>query len=414
MKASAKPSDFAALIGIDWADQKHDIFELCSQNNQSKHYLIGSSAKAISDWANELREKYPGQLVAVACELKKGPLIYALEKFDHIVIFPLNPRMVAKYRETFALSGAKSDPTDAQLQTELLGTYMHKLTALFPDEPEIRALTQLTVQRRSLVQERVNLTNKMISHLKCYFPHVLEWFEDKDTLIFCEFLTRWPTLQRAKRARKATLTKFFNEHNSRYIEVNEKRIAQIKQATALTKDPGIIEPNEMLVGILIEQLKVLIAGIEKLEKDIARRFKAHNDCPPQLAPRLLTVFGSNRDRYDHSSEIQKYSGVAPVIESSGNKSWTHWRYNCPTFIRQTFIEWAGQSVRYSFWARAYYNQQLCKGKSHNTILRALAFKWIRIVFRCWKERKPYDESKYLEALKRQGSPLLEFAVNNAN
>jgi len=166
MKASAKPSDFAALIGIDWADQKHDIFELCSENNQSKHYLIGSSAKAISDWANELLEKYPGQLVAVACELKKGPLIYALEKFDHIVIFPLNPRMVAKYRETFALSGAKSDPTDAQLQTELLGTYMHKLTALFPDEPEIRALTQLTVQRRSLVQERVNLTNKMISHLK--------------------------------------------------------------------------------------------------------------------------------------------------------------------------------------------------------------------------------------------------------
>jgi hypothetical protein len=110
--------------------------------------------------------------------------------------------------------------------------------------------------------------------------------------------------------------------------------------------------------------------------------------------------------------MQKYAGVAPVIEQSGKKSWTHWRYSCPKFLRQTFVEWAGQSVRFSFWAKAYYQQQIEKGKPHNTVIRALAFKWIRIAFSCWQTRTVYDESKYLEALKKRGSPLLQYAVNS--
>ena len=101
-----------------------------------------------------------------------------------------------------------------------------------------------------------------------------------------------------------------------------------------------------------------------------------------------------------------------MVERSGQKSWTHWRYSCPKFLRQTFVEWAGQSIRYSFWAKAYYQQQIAKGKPHNTVIRSLAFKWIRNAFRCWKDYKPYDESKYLEALKRRSSPLLAFAANS--
>jgi hypothetical protein len=76
------------------------------------------------------------------------------------------------------------------------------------------------------------------------------------------------------------------------------------------------------------------------------------------------------------------------------------------------VEWAGLSVRYSFWAKAYYRQQEAKGKPHNTIIRSLAFKWIRILFRCWKTYTLYDESTYLTALKSKGSPLLKFAVES--
>lgn len=160
-------------------------------------------------------------------------------------------------------------------------------------------------------------------------------------------------------------------------------------------------------------------SIERFDLQIKALYKANTDrfiyeslpgAGPQMAPRLLAAMGSNRDRYHSPSEIQKYAGIAPVTERSGKKEWIHWRYYCPKFLRQTFVEWAGQTVRYSFWAKAYYRQQENLGKHHNTIIRTLAFKWIRILFRCWKNKTAYDETTYLNALKAKGSPLLKFAV----
>ena len=107
-------------------------------------------------------------------------------------------------------------------------------------------------------------------------------------------------------------------------------------------------------------------------------------------------------------DLQRYGGVAPVLERSGNKAWVHWRYCCPKFLRQTFVEWAGETVKLSFWANAFYEKQKAKGKSHQTIIRALAYKWIRILHRCWLDRKPYNEAAYLLALKKKQSPLLDF------
>lgn len=84
----------------------------------------------------------------------------------------------------------------------------------------------------------------------------------------------------------------------------------------------------------------------------------------------------------------------------------HWRWQCPTFLRETFVEWAGQTINKSFWAGAYYRQQREKGSSYQAAVRALAFKWIRILYRCWVSRTPYDETTYLNALRKRGSLLL--------
>src|ERR1700746_1149974 len=75
------------------------------------------------------------------------------------------------------------------------------------------------------------------------------------------------------------------------------------------------------------------------------------------------------------------------------------------FLRQSFHEWAGHSIAQSLWARASYQQQRERGQDHHAAVPALAFKWIRIVFRCWQDRVAYDENKYLAALARRGSPL---------
>ena len=415
-----KVEDFSVLIGIDWADKKHDICELPIGSTNYKCSVILSTPESLHEWATQLKKRYPDKPVAVGCELKKGPLIYALSKYKHITLFPINPSTVAKYRAAFTHSGAKDDPTDAKIQTELLENHMHKLHAIKPDTPEIRALAQNVENRRKLVQDRVDLTNKITATLKNYYPQALDWFGEKDTIIFCDFLLKWPSLTSVKRARKSTLSNFFHQHNSRYPEVIERRINEIKAAIALTDDAGIIGPNQLMIEVFIPQLKLLIEAIDSFNEIIQ---KAYGDQPdafifnslpgagPKFAPRLLVAFGTDRSRFEDASDIQKYVGVAPVIERSGQKSWTHWRYSCPKFLRQTFVEWAGQSIKYSFWAKAYYQQQIERGKPHNTAIRSLAFKWIRIVFKCWKERKPYDESKYLETLKAKGSPLLNYAVN---
>ena len=116
--------------------------------------------------------------------------------------------------------------------------------------------------------------------------------------------------------------------------------------------------------------------------------------------------GDNRDRFNSAEEIQNYAGITPVTERSGQKSWVHWRWQCAKFVRQTFVEWAAKTVNSSYWAKLYYQGMREKGKSHQSAIRALAFKWIRIIYRCWKTRTRYDEAKYLLALEARKSPLL--------
>ena len=91
----------------------------------------------------------------------------------------------------------------------------------------------------------------------------------------------------------------------------------------------------------------------------------------------------------------------------------HWRLHCPRFQRQTFVEFAAVSLPHCYWAKAYYEQQRSRGASRQVALRALAFKWIRILYRCWVDRIPYDESRYLMALQKRQAPLLKFAVESS-
>ncbi len=412
--------DFAAFVGIDWADAKHDVCLQAAGSETREFSILVHTPETIDEWVSTLRQRFKGQPIAICLELNKGPIVYALRKYDFLVLFPVNPLTLARYREAFAPSHAKDDPTDAELQLELLLKHREKLTPLKPQSPAMRTLEQLVEHRRRLVGDTGRLTNRLSSTLKNYFPHVLPWFHDKDTAIFCDFLAQWPTLKAAQLARRTTLERFFRAHHVRYADVIEQRIQAIKSATPLTTDGGVIVPHALLVQALITQLRVTLQAIEDFDHAIAQRAQSHPDFPlfdalpgagAVFAPRLLVAFGEQRDRYASAAELQKYAGIAPVTERSGNTTWVHWRLQCPTFLRQTFVEWAAESTQHSFWARAYYQQQRHKGTSHQVAVRALAFKWIRILFRCWQHRTPYDESVYLNALQRRGSPLMHNLAN---
>jgi len=406
---------FAAFVGIDWADAKHDICLQAAGTAKRECFQLDHTPEAIEAWVTTLRTRFSGQPVAVCLELTKGPLVSALRKYDFLVLFPIHPLTLARYREALTPSRAKDDPTDAELQLELLLTHRDKLQPLQPQSPAMRALEQLVEHRRRVVGDKVRITNRLTSTLKNYFPQVLQWFQDKDTHLFCDFLSRWPTLKAAQLARRSTLEPFFRDHHVRVGDVLATRIHAIKTATPLTTAEGVIAPNALLVQALVSQLRVTLDAIEAFDHAIAQRAQRHPDFPlfqalpgagPVFASRLLVAFGEQRERYTSATALQKYAGVAPVTERSGKKAWVHWRLQCPKFLRQTFVEWAAESIRHSFWAQVYSQQQRDKGNTHQAAVRALAFKWIRILYRCWQDRTPYDESVYLQALHRRGSSLI--------
>ena len=409
------PDTFAAFVGIDWADAKHDVCLQAAGSTKRECLQLEHTPEAIDAWVTTLRTRFNGHLVAVCLELTKGPLVFALRKYDFLILFPINPLTLARDREAFTPSRAKDDPTDAALQLELLLTHRDKLQPLHPQSPAMRALEQLVEHRRRVVGDKVRITNRLTSTLKNYFPQVLQWFPDKDTPIFCDCLSRWPTLKAAQLARRSTLETFFRDHHVRSADVVAQRLHAIKAATPLTTDEGVIAPNALLVQALVNQLRVTLAAIETFDNAIAQRAQSHPDFPlfqalpgagPVFASRLLVAFGEQRERYTTAAELQKYAGIAPVTERSGKKAWVHWRLQCPKFLRQTFVEWAAESIRHSFWARVYYQQQRDKGKAHQAAVRALAFKWIRILYRCWQDRTLYEESVYLNALNNRGSSLI--------
>ena len=408
--------EFTAFVGLDWADAKHDICVQAAACEAREFDRFPHQVAAIDEWAHAMHQRFGGR-IAVALELSKGPIVYALQKYDFFVLFPINPSMLAKYRQAFKPSRAKDDPTDAELALDLLLRHRERFQPLKPQSVPMRKLCILVEQRRRLVGDKTRYTNRLGNALKQYYPQALQWFEQRDTVVFCDFLSRWPTLIQVKRARKATLTTFFKAHNVRFERVIEARLCAIKSASPLTRDMAVITAYQLQAEALVEQLRVTLKAIARFDAEIATTaaklpdyallFKPLPGAGPALAPRLLAGFGEDRQRYAGAEEIQQYTGVAPVTERSGNKTWVHWRWQCPTFLRQSLVEWAAQTINKSFWAGAYYRQQIDKGSSHQAAVRALAFKWVRILYRCWQTRTPYDESKHLESLRRRGSPLLK-------
>ena len=224
-----------------------------AQSEEREFDSFAHHVDRIEQWARAMHQRFGGP-IAVAPELAKGPLVYALQKYDFFVLFPINPSTLAKYREAFKPSRAKDDPTDAQLALELLLCHPDRFKPLKPQSVGMRKLLYLVEQRRRLVNDRTRLTNRLCSALKQYFPQALEWFEQRDTIMFCDFLTRWPTLIQVKRARKASLEEFFKSHNTRSHEIIQKRIESIKAAMPLTHDEAVITAHRLQVQVLVDLL----------------------------------------------------------------------------------------------------------------------------------------------------------------
>lgn len=415
MSSTTANPEWAAFAAIDWADRKHFWRLVTAESGKQEQGEMENTPEAVDAWATGLSVRFSGRPIAVCLEQSRGALVYMLAKYPHLVLFAVHPKTAAQYRETFSPSGAKSDPSDTASLLDLLMRHRERLRQLQPDTSQTRLLRSLVEWRRSLVNEKTRGKNRLTACLKMYFPQVIQWFDEVDTPLVGALLERWGSLTELQRAHPGTLRKFFHEHNSRSEDRIQKRIAAIQQAMPATRDAAILEGETFKARTLVTLLKTLRLEIERLDDRIAQLVAEHPDtglfdslpgAGPVLVPRLIVAFGTRRERYQSAYEMQCYSGIAPVTEKSGRREWVHFRRACPKFLRQTFHEFAAQSIRFSEWARAFYDSRIENKKSHHAAIRALAYKWIRIIFRCWKDGKPYDEQTYLRSLQARRSPLI--------
>jgi transposase len=405
---------FAATIGLDWADKKHDLWIQAAAGGKPEHLVLEQTPEALHEWVAKMRARFAQARVAIAVETSRGAVISALGAYDFIVLFPINPGSLCKYREAFCVSGAKDDRTDAMLLEEYLRLHPAKLRPLEPDTELTRKLAGLVEKRRGLVDERTRLVNQLHSLLKTYYPLMEVLFDDLTLPLAAQFLLKWPNLAAVKKAGAAALRKFFYGHNCRNEKTLTQRLQTIEQARALTDDPALIEPAVLQAQALAGMLEALQSVIDQLETKIEQTTDAHPDAAifrsfpaagPAMAPRLLVAFGTNRNRFASAQEAQQFYGIAPVKKQSGQSKVIHMRHRCPKFARQTFHENASHAVRKDGWAKTCYEQQRARKKGHHAAVRSVAFKLMRIYFSCWKHNQCYDASRYEKALTKHGSPL---------
>src|SRR5258708_1217456 len=184
-------SEYAALVSIDWADQKHAVCLLDPRTGKREQSIVKHTPAALQEWALSLRQRFAGP-IAVGLEQSRGPLIYALLQYDFFVLYPINPATLAKYRQAFSTAHGKDDPSDADYLLDLLEHHRNRLRSWRPDDEKTRTLRLLVEQRRRLVSDRTRFSNRLTALLKGYFPQVLDCFADIRTQLVWNFLSHCP------------------------------------------------------------------------------------------------------------------------------------------------------------------------------------------------------------------------------
>jgi transposase len=413
------PGEYAAYVGLDWGDQRHAVaLRARGAKAPPEELLLEHSAEKLHGWLEELGNRFGRQPVALAVEASKGAVVAALLEHPWLVIYPIHPATSRRFSSAFTPSRAKDDAPDARTLLELLEHHRARLRPMAPQEEATRRVALLVEARRKMVDRRTLLTNQLKSLLKNYYPQALLMAgENLAAPLALEFLERWPELAVLQQSRPQTLRAFYYKNRVRSEELIQERLVLQQNARALTTDRALCEVSILQLRALLAEVRALNTHIARMDQEIASAFAAHPDAElfaelpgagKAMAPRLCVLFGLDRRRWASAAELQKYYGIAPVTEKSGKQRYIHWRWNAPVFARQSLVEWAGQSVRACAWAKAYYLQQKQRQKAHSAILRSLAFKWLRILWRCWMDKKPYDDTLYLKQLQQRNAPLLAF------
>jgi len=403
------------IVSLDRSDASLAVALLSVATGRLEHTTVSTKPEELEVWWRDLQAAHPDTRLLVAFEQPAPNLLAFFAARPPAAIYALNPSATWAYRQSLVVSHARTDQSDAHHQALYILHHRDKLTPWTPPPRTVEQLGRLCEARRKFVDTRTGLTNRLQAVLKRYYPQALEiMHEDIWRTLNLAFLRRWPSPQALRTVRPATLQRFFHQQGSRSQARWERRAQVVAALVPLSPEEPISELLE--VAVLVGQLEALNTGILRYDQAIAELFAGCADAAliealpgagPAMAPRLYVAFARYAGACESAEAFAAAVGIAPVTDQSGKMRKVYRRLRCDKHTRQSFVEWARESIKHSAWARAFFDQRKAAGHYAQAIFRALAYKWTRILWRCWRERAAYDEAKYLATLRAKGSPLLK-------
>jgi len=404
---------FKLFAGFDWASDHHDVVAVDPGGKIVLDLTIEDTAEG---WA-VLREKFTKLVghdpssVAVAVETCNGPAVERLLEMG-CGVYPLNPKAAKRYRERKNPMGAKSDRLDAWSFGDALRTDGHGWRRLAADDPLTQELRILCRDEVHLIQQRTALVCQLKQALREYYPAALEAFDDWINLSSWAFIEKFPTPQTLVKAGKRRWEKFLHANRLARPERYNQRLEIFARADQFCGKQAVTNAKSRLALAIVAQLRVLEKQLQDYRKAIEALFGKHPDndvfgslpgAGEKLAPRLLSEFGQNRDRFVKAESIQCYAGTAPVTWQSGKQRKVRIRHGCNKYLRTAMHLFADQSRHQCAWADAYYQNKRQRGQSHACALRCLGQRWLKILWKMWQTGTTYDEALHMRNQVRHGS-----------
>lgn len=388
------------FAGIDWATRAHAVCVVEADGAIRARFDVPNTGKSFDGLVRRL-VKLGAEDVAI--ERPDGPLVEAMLEAG-LRVFVIAPRMLKALRQRYSATGAKSDPGDAYVLADVIRTDGHRLKPLVADGAETKVLRALTRTRKDLVETRVALVAQLRAQLELCFPGAVGLFHELDSQVSIAFLRRYPTAHRARSLGEARLAAFLRRIGYCGRKPVGELLARVKEAPAAGLTEAEAEGRAVCVLALLEALEVCNRRAKELEAEVVERLEFHRDAPiftslPKAgrgvrAASLLAEIGDARERFPDEECLAALAGVAPVTRASGKSRSVGFRWACDKKLRNALIDFADDSRHASPWAARIYANAIARGKRHPHAVRILARAWVRVIWRMWQDRNPYDVTKH--------------------
>ncbi len=385
--------------GLDWASEGHAISVVDSHGAVRDSFEVRHDAAGLAELVRRLR-RYPD--VRLAIERPDGLLVDTLVDAG-IAVVPIHPNKLKAARTRYTTSGAKSDVGDAYVLADLLRTDGHRFRELAPLSEATRALRALVRTRDDLVKSRTALTNQLNAQLAAFWPGAAELFQRVDSHIAIAFLERYPTPETAAQLGERRLAAFLRRNAYSGRRPVGELFARLEAAPRGLVGAAESEARGECVKALVTALKALLPKIAELEGAIAVALDEHADGAifksfPRAgevnAAQLLAEIGDVRERYLSDDVLAMEGGVVPVTKRSGKSKSVGFRWACNKRLRRALTSWADNTRHASPWAAQIYARARERGADHPHAVRILARAWLRVLWRCWQDRVPYEPARH--------------------